>query len=219
VSKKARKADDFGFGRSRSINDYRRNQGSKSPRKMVIIVCEGRETEPNYFSAVRQKFRLSTLNVKVVADQGAPISVVNSAIDEKKKVDEPTDEIWCIFDTENPNENPSLHAAIEKARKARINLAISNPSFEYWYFIHFSQSSRPFANGKEMKRALKVHIQNYDESTNVFPLLDEHTQTAIDNAEVLRQRSADGWDTFPNPSTGVDKLVAEIIEMASQKRY
>jgi hypothetical protein len=219
VGKKDKKASRAGFGQPRATNDYRRNRGSKPPGKVVVIVCEGRETEPNYFSALRQKFRLSRLNVKVVADQGAPISVVNCAIDEKKKVDEPTDEIWCVFDTENPNENPSLRSAIEKTKKAQINWAVSNPSFEYWYFIHFAQSSRPFANGQEMKRALKAHIPDYDESANVFPMLEEHTQTAIDNAEVLRKRSSENWDTFPNPSTGVDKLVTEIVEMANQKRY
>lgn len=214
-----KKANHESFGQPRSINDYRRNRGIRSPGKVIVIVCEGQETEPNYFGALRQKFRLSTLNVKVVADQGAPISVVNCAIDEKKKIDEPTDEVWCIFDTENPNENPSLRVAIDKARKARINLAISNPAFEYWYFIHFEQSNRPFANGQAMKRALKTHIPDYDENANVFSILDERTQMAMDNAEVLRKRSSESWDIFPNPSTGVDKLVTEIIEMASQKRY
>lgn len=214
-----KKASRASFGQPRSLNDYRRNRGIRHPGKVVVIVCEGQETEPNYFGALRQKFRLSTLNVKIVPDQGAPISVVNCAIDEKKKIDEPTDEVWCIFDTENPNENPSLRTAIEKARNARINLAISNPSFEYWYYIHFDQSSRPFSNGQEMKRALRIHIPDYDESANVFPKLDGLTQIAIENAGILRKGSLENWDIFPNPSTGVDKLVAEILEMASKKRY
>ncbi len=218
MAKKANKFKSSGFGHSRSVNDYRRTQGRKSPGKVVVIVCEGQETEPNYFHALRQKYRLSNLNVKVVPDQGAPISVVNCAI-EKKKVDDSIDEVWCVFDTENPNENPSLQVAIEKARKAKINVAISNPAFEYWYFIHFDQSSRPFANGQEMKRALKVHIPGYGENANVFPKLDGLTQTALNNADMLRRRSPESWDIFPNPSTGVDILVAEIIKMASQKRY
>lgn len=172
-----------------------------------------------YFQALRQKFRLSNLNIQVLPGKGAPISVVNSAITEKKNLDEPTDEIWCVFDTENPANNSTLYEAIEKARKNNINLAVSNPSFEYWYFIHFDPSSRPFANGQEMKRALRAHIPDYEEKVNVFPLLDDQTSNAINNAETLRELSYESWDIFPNPSTGVDKLVQEIIDMGMLKRY
>ena len=216
MSKKANKTNQvgFGFGLARSMNDYRRTRGNKAPGKVIVIVCEGQETEPNYFRALRQKFRLRTLNVRVVPGKGAPISVVNCAIDEKKRIDEPTDEVWCVLDTENPLENPSLKTAIEKARNGKINLAVSNPAFEYWYFIHFGSSSHPFANGQEIKQAVREYIPGYVESMNVFPVLDELTATAINNAEYLRKHSLESWDLFPNPSTGVDKLVVEIIKLA-----
>lgn len=217
LSKRNKRHNSSSFGRSRSFSDYHRKYGNKSPGKVVIIVCEGKETEPNYFNALRQKFRLSTLNIKVVLGQGAPMSLVTRAVVEKKKQD--ADEVWCVLDTENPNENPALVTAITEANRARINLALSNPSFEYWYFIHFEQSSRPFANGQEMKNALKVHIPDYEESANVFSLLDDLTPIALLNAETLREHSPDNWSVFPNPSTAVDKLVQIIIEMGQIKRY
>jgi hypothetical protein len=219
LPKKAKKHGKPTFGQARSKSDFQRHQGQKPPGKVVIIVCEGKETEPNYFEALRQKFRLSTLSVKVVSGKVAPISVVDCGIEEKRKIEEPTDEIWCVLDTEDPNKNSSLLPAIEKAKKANLNLAISNPSFEYWYFIHFECSSRPFANGQEMKHRLKIYIANYDESMNAFPVLDKLTSVAIQNAEKLRKRSSENWDSFPNPSTKVDKLVQKIIEMGQTKRY
>ena len=219
MSKKAKNHSKSTFGQARSKSDFRRHQGQKPPGKVMIIVCEGKETEPNYFESLRQKFRLSTLSVKVVSGKVAPISVVDCGIEEKRKIGEATDEVWCVLDTENPNKNSSLLPAIEKAKKANLNLAISNPSFEYWYFIHFECSSRPFANGQEMKRKLKVYIPKYDENMNAFPVLDKLTSVAIQNAENLRKRSSENWDLFPNPSTKVDKLVQEIIEMGKTKRY
>ncbi|RJP52704.1 MAG: RloB domain-containing protein [Anaerolineaceae bacterium] len=219
LSKKAKKHGKSTFGQARSKNDFQRRQGQKPPGKVVIIVCEGKETEPNYFEALRQKFRLSTLNVRLVPGKGAPINVVDYGIEEKRKIEEPTDEIWCVLDTEAPDKNSSLLPAIEKAKKANLNLAISNPSFEYWYFIHFECSNRPFANGQEMKRKIKSYIPDYNESMNVFPVLDSLTPEAIKNADKLRKRSQESWDVFPNPSTGVDKLVQEIIEMGQTKRY
>ena len=219
MPKKAKKHSKTTFGQVRSKSDFRRHKGQKPPGKVLIIVCEGKETEPNYFEALRQKFRLSTLSVKVVSGKVAPISVVDCGIEEKRKVEEPTDEIWCVLDTEDPNKNASLSLAIEKAKKANLNLAISNPSFEYWYFIHFECSSRPFANGQEMKKAIKIHIPDYIENLNVFPRLDNLTPTAIKNAETLRGHSNESWDIFPNPSTGIDKLVQEIIKLGQIKRY
>jgi hypothetical protein len=221
LSKRNKKKHDsnYSFGRPRSLDDYRRRQGRISPGKVIVIVCEGKETEPNYFGALRQKFRLSTLEIKVVSGKGAPIKVVECAVDEKRKLDETQDEVWCVLDTENPNENSTLRTAIEKARKSKINLAISNPCFEYWYFIHFESSSRPFSNGQEMKQALKGHISDYDESLNVFLRIDSFTLVAIRNAESLRGRSQESWDTFPNPSTGVDILVQEIIKIGKVRRY
>jgi hypothetical protein len=219
LSKKGKKRGANSFGRARSINDYHRRPGHKSPEKVIVIVCEGEQTEPNYFRALRQKFRLSNVNVQVVPGKGAPINVVKCAIDEKKKLDEPTDEVWCVLDTENPINNATLIVAIEKAKKNQINLAISNPSFEYWYFIHFEDSSRPFANGQDMKRALKTHIPNYDEKMSIFPTLDSLTSIAMGNAEKLRRRSPESWDVFPNPSTGIDKLVQEILAMGQTRKY
>jgi hypothetical protein len=215
----SKRSKDHKFGQARSLVDYRRRQGRKSPGKVVVIVCEGKETEPNYFESLRQKFRLSTLNIRVVSGKGSPARIVDCAIAEKRKLGEPTDEVWCVFDTENPNENPTLKDAIEKAKKTKLNLAISNPSFEYWYFIHFECSSRPFANGQEMKRVLKTHIPDYEESANVFPKVDNLTLTAIKNAEKLRKQSHRSWELFPNPSTSVDKLVQEINEIGQTKRY
>lgn len=217
MAKKKKKLAETSFGHSRSINDFRRRRGTRLPGKVVLIVCEGDKTEPNYFHALRQKFRLSNLSVRIIPGKGAPITIVNCAIQEKKNQD--ADEVWCVFDTENPNENPTLVDAITKAKKAKINLAISNPSFEYWYFIHFDPTSRPFANGQEMKRALRIHIPDYEENANVFPILDARTPEAIKNAETLRGNSHESWDILPNPSTGVDKLVQEVIEMGNLKRY
>ena len=219
MSKKNKKVARFGFGQARSIKEYSRHHGQKPPGKVIVLVCEGEETEPNYFGSLRQKFRLSTLEIKVISGKGAPINVVDCAIDEKRKLDDRDDEVWCVLDTENPAHNPTFNAAVDKARKAKINLAISNPCFEYWYYIHFDPSSRPFANGQEMKRKLRTYIPKYNESMNVFPILESLTSTAMKHADKLRKRSPESWDVFPNPSTWIDKLVQEIFKMGQTKKY
>lgn len=48
-------------------------------RQRFLIVCEGKETEPNYFNS----FRLP--KVVVIGDAGNPRAVVQKAIDRQKK--------------------------------------------------------------------------------------------------------------------------------------
>jgi len=51
LSKKSKTHSKSSFGQARSKNDFRRRQGQKAPGKVMIIVCEGKETEPNYFGS------------------------------------------------------------------------------------------------------------------------------------------------------------------------
>jgi len=61
------------------MNSYDRRPGSRSPGRCILIVCEGAETEPNYFSSLREHLKLSTISVKIKDRAGAPISVVDEA--------------------------------------------------------------------------------------------------------------------------------------------
>src|SRR5207244_946304 len=76
-------------------------------RGRFVIVCEGRETEPNCFwglyfwglqKAVQQNF-----SVVVKKGKGGSVAVVDMAIDELEMAaarGENFDEVWCVFDVE-----------------------------------------------------------------------------------------------------------------------
>jgi hypothetical protein len=202
-----------GFGNTRPLNTLRRTPGKRVPLKRIIVVCEGAETEPRYFQALRQRYRLSTVSIQIVKGRGAPISVVEEAIRQKKKLDDKGDEVWCVFDVEVEANNPSFDEAVGIARSGRLGLAISNPAFEYWYILHFECTDRPFQNADDAVNRLRGHIPHYEKSISVFPALEERISVAIRNANQLRQRADEPWDTFPNPSTGVDRLVVEITKL------
>lgn len=202
------------IGKSRSIKELRRIVGAKKPAKVILIVCEGKKTEPLYFKDMRISLRLPSLNVQIVPDQGAPISIVNRAIEEKKYVSK-GDEIWCVFDVEQLAHNSSFFEAVEKARKHKLKLAVSNPSFEYWYLLHFECTNRPFLNASEVEKQLKTYIPHYAKGTSVYTDLQSKTSDAIDNANKLRINSNDDWENFPNPSTSVDNLVISIAKISN----
>jgi hypothetical protein len=208
----------------RTSSSLGRQAGNRQPRRHVLIVCEGEKTEPNYFKLIKNKLRLSTIEIK--QNFQGPVKIVEEARklnSKKRNCDEPRDydETWCVFDVENPSNNPNLGQAIALADENNINLAVSNPSFEYWYILHFSYTDREFADGSEAKEYLRQFIPNYSSGNSDF--LEElytHTYEAITNSKNIFESHAK-WSSgriirFPNPSTYVYKLVEELLKISRE---
>lgn len=199
-------------------------------RRPVLIVCEGKKTEQIYLNALRQYYRLATVDVHIHGEGAGPLQVVKRAIEliaarqkaaRKDRDLLPYAETWCVFDREAANEPVGYREALALAAQSEIELAVSNPSFEYWYLLHFVETSRAFQNAVEVETELcKPHcLPGYQKWQNVFNLIHERTDIAHDRAERLYQRHPDRkQDTHPNPSTLVYRLVAGIIAMVGYRR-
>lgn len=212
----------------RRLRSYERQPGKRAPGRCILIVCEGAETEPNYFNSLREYLKLSTVQVKVKERGGAPITVINQAQAQVEKRQQEVREgqsnvsafesICCVLDVENPHENPSFERAIQNADQSGYQLAVSNPAFEFWYILHFEHTTRPFVNANEVKQYLQRHIRDYREAMSVFELLVRSTRQAIDRARSIAENHPQGTQRFPNPSTQVYLPVEEMIEMSPSGR-
>ncbi len=198
-------------GKSQSVKDLSRVRGYKTPKKVIVVVCEGEKTERLYFETMRQNLRIPSLSLKVIHDQNAPISVVNRAVREKTDL-QTGDEVWCIIDVEQKGTNPTFSQAVNIARISKLNLAITNPAFEYWYLLHFECTDQPFMNADKVTAQLKKYLPNYEKVVDYNDIGDK-TETAIENARKLRKNSENNWRNFPNSSTGADELVDAILKM------
>ena len=94
----------------RPAQNLRRRPARSEPKKLFIIFCEGKNTEPAYLKALRQSFSKALIKVEIVGGVGVPHTVAKSAADrakrKKRKLDsyEENDEIWAVFDRdEHPN--------------------------------------------------------------------------------------------------------------------
>ena len=135
-----------------------------------LIVCEGEQTEPNYFRSFRVPKEV--VDVHGVGDNTK--SLVEKAItlrDAAKETDNPYDQVWCVFDRDS---FPAKHVneALRLAISAGIHTALSNEAFEIWYLLHFDYHdvgiSRQAYNDK-LNRLLKQPYQKnsrtiYDET-------------------------------------------------------
>ena len=199
-----------GFGDPRPLGALRRRPGRRQSLKRIVIVCEGKKTEPLYFEALRREYRLSSVDVKVVQSRSAPTHVVQVAIRQKRELDDKRDEVWCVFDAECRATEAPFRQAVADSRAYDLNLAVSNPAFEYWYILHFECTDRPFGSAEECVRSLQVHVPSYDKACCVFDELKGRLADALANSDTLRRNAPDSWQTFPNPSTSVDVLVKSI---------
>jgi hypothetical protein len=126
--------------------------------------------------------------------------------------------VWCVFDVENPRHNQTFDRAVQVADQNEFQLAVSNPAFEFWYVLHFERTTRPFADGDEIKEYLRRRIPGYHPAMPVFDGLVLSTPTAIGYARSILENHPQGEQRFPNPSTRVHLLVEEMIEMSPSGR-
>ncbi len=202
--------------KARKIETLRRKAAKQKPYDVVLIVCEGKKSEPNYFSGLRAALRLSSANIKVVNNpRGSdPLNIVSFAIDEFKK-DPSYDRIYCVFDKDK---HATFNAAVDKAKNTRLNKNValhaitSIPCFEIWLLLHYEYTTHFFcAAGNDSNCALVVsklkgYIPDYEKGNiNIFEKVESELGSAIANAKLLERYHANsGTD---NPSTKIHELV------------
>jgi hypothetical protein len=206
--------------RPRRDDELRRRPPTKRGRAIILIVCEGVETEYRYFEAMRRRQGLISVSIEVVRSGRQSERLVEQAVDLRQRRARqpealPYEEVWCVFDREAVHEPADFPGAIIRADREQIALAVSNPCFEYWYLLHYRETDRPFQNADEVCELLRSNdcLPGYQKNQDVFDRLLERREQAIERAERLYERHPDHeQDRFPNPSTLVQRLVRRLIE-------
>ncbi len=116
------------------------------PKRVVIISCEGRNTEPEYFKAIKTKLSehiSSLVQVDIVPkddDNSAPQAVLDnldSYIKEKYNYQSDYDKMWIVCDREKVDSRKRhINEIIPICAEKGYSLAITNPLFELWLLLH-----------------------------------------------------------------------------------
>lgn len=181
----------------------------------MLVVCEGKKTEPMYFRSLIRRLRLSTANVEVVGSGSDPSQLVEKAKSLRNKEQrrgERYDAVYCVFDRD---EHAHFSGASNAAESANLKLARSWPCFEFWLLLHFLYSRRPYVRsghgspGQNCVRDLRKHMPNYTKGdAGVFEELEDRLETGKSNARLaLADAEATGES---NPSTEVHCLIAYL---------
>lgn len=114
----------------------------------ILVVCEGENTEPAYFRALKSVLKLTTVDVEVIGDTAHtdPAGLQKDAEElvaarnkraRASSVERPYDEVWLVYDTEWVGKHLKLkESTLNARRKQNWHVGISRPSFEVWYLLH-----------------------------------------------------------------------------------
>lgn len=175
-------------------------------RKNFLIVCEGAETEPNYFNAWRAKKQIETLGTGYNT-----LSLVNKAIqkrDQFRREGTVFDQTWVVFDRDD-HKAQDFNAAIVLAESEDIGVAYSNQAFELWFVWHLIPLQAAWHRW-QLREYLEKNLEGgyRKEDRDVYERLLERQEFALRNAQVMREEWGENHRPLEdNPSTAVDVLV------------
>jgi hypothetical protein len=194
-----------------------RNPAKREPKHRILVVCEGKVTEPEYFKALQHEFRNRLVHVEIDKQAGVPLTVVKRAIDMDSRATEEAeqnrdgdlkyDDVWCVFDVD---EHPKLTEALELAQTSGVNVAVSNPCIELWALLHFREQNEQI-HRHDAQRALKKFMPKYDKLLDFDRMKAGYTE-AVERARSLQKTAKTTGEPNRNPSTGVH-LLTELIRI------
>jgi RloB-like protein len=179
-----------------------------------IIVCEGKNREPDYF----RFFEGMSSRVKIVpvesAVGSAPKLLIHNAVLKEEELDANAerDRVWFVIDTDRWRDQ--LHEIRQECdRHPHWRVAQSDPCFEVWLYFHAKTGIPGLANIEacnSWKPYLPTVIQG-GFNPDIHPIAIE---TAITNAKAAYQ----GTGYFPDPgSTQLWELGEELLPLIKKE--
>lgn len=200
------------------INPRKRNIRDIIP--IALIICEGSKTEINHLNNYKKRQGLRIIP-KNLGDTDAP-NIVKSAVKETERLGldlKGRDTAWVVFDC-NSNSEEQLLKARKLGEQNKIRLIYSNPCFEYWYLLHFTEWEKSIQN-KELLTKLNNYIPDYNKSLNYYEILapyyPEAKKRAFNQKTYWIEQGASLISRKTNPLTLVNELMEYILNNTSKR--
>ena len=193
----------------------KRPQRNLEPKKVILIVCEGEKTEINYFKTLKYFLGFTNVHIKS-SPHSSPTKIVEYAIQQVEYTNE-YDEIYCVFDRD-------IHGDFDEALKLADNnhfeVIFSDPCFEFWILLHFTQTAQNFSTNAKPCQAVQKHkdfkknLPHYSKDYDFEDIINKHLATAIKNANAINKTNLSARQT---PYTQVVTLVERLQKLSKIK--
>jgi RloB-like protein len=194
-------------------------------RKTIFIACEGKNTEPNYFEAIKELVEEGDEFAIIIYPDKTDAKHSTHAlglVEEARSRMEDFDEVWAVFDKDGYTKHKEAFAlAADEVSGKKVNIAFSSISFEQWILLHFEKSSVPFPKSQNITDRLiaEGYFPLYEKTSNIntYSFLKDRTLVAFENTAWLnfQLRTSEKLPAGPlhelNPYTDVDTLVKRLL--------
>ncbi len=198
-----------------------RRESNKDPKVRFTLFCEGKNTEPKYFSAIKKVYRDTLVSIESHGGVGGPITIAQKALQfakseglargsrRKKNLFEKQDQVWAVFDRD---EHERYKEAVNLCKINDIGVARSNPCFEVWLILHEQAYDRPNNSHQVQKELQRLRPEYKRSGAKVlnFKEMVGRVHLAEERAQVLLRRREDEGDPHGCPSMTVGDLTKAI---------
>lgn len=176
-------------------------------RPRFLIVCEGKQAEPNYFR--RFRVNATVIDLQVIGLGNNTLSLVERTCELMREDDYA--QVWCVFDRDSFSAE-QFNAALDLAQRHNIQVAYSNEAFELWYLLHFDYHNTALSRSQYCNMLTKrLGIPYRKNDPDIYDRLADRQSTAIQNAQRLLDFYGPGHNPeCDNPCTTVHQLVQEL---------
>lgn len=193
-------------------------------RPLLLIACEGEETEPNYLSSyfdeLKEKKVISSESY-MIAPHGHtnPCGVLDDLLGFKSKRGLKAKDFerkWIFIDRDESRTNETsghtkadFELALKEAGKKSVKVAWSNPCFELWFLLHYEFRNTP-VDRSELPALLEKYIGvRYEKNLHeLYAILRDLMPVTLQNAAKLEE-IVDAAPCDANPMTTVHKFIVE----------
>jgi len=161
----------------------------KKTKRLYVISTEGADTEPIYFQEFRPS-RDGPFRLKILGNpnhKAHPVEVIQRLIEyERRERPGANTEYWAVIDRNSWAET-DLRSAYELANsRADFHIAMSNPCFELWLWLHL-RPNRPFFDRHDCQRKLEREWFQFSKSAYPAAELIPHIAAACDRAKEITE--------------------------------
>lgn len=121
-------------------------------------MCGGERTEPAYLTALKRSLRNPRVHIRIMASGGSPVDMVLLADKKARAEPDEYDQVWCVVDVDQFD----VAVAAESSAAIGVELAVSNPCFEFWLLLHHKNCAAPLPCCKDVMTRLRKCLPGYD---------------------------------------------------------
>lgn len=195
---------------------------SREIKKIFLIICEGKNTEPEYFKS----FPLSNAKVESYGFGTTKTTLVEYVLEIIKESPDKDREVWVVFDmdlkeSQKEKQFEDFNKAVDLASNNDINVAYSNDAFELWLVLHYRFIDSQLLRFQFYEILSKLWDLNYERKgknlvfcRTIYEILENDNRAsqarAIEFAKKLDLLHEGSTNAEKNPYTSIHLLVSEL---------